>query len=88
MCSCLHSRVTSELIRKKADVAVKDEFSRRKQVSKIILVPQSDFILELPLSVEILFKWYLCVQLDMKEEVSLQVPVCLLYSDKQLLHHS
>lgn len=52
---------------------VKDEFTRRRQASKIILVPQSDFILELSLSVEILFKWYLCVQLDMKEEVFLQV---------------
>lgn len=64
MCLGLHSRVTGELMWKKADVAVKDEFSRRKQVSKIILVPQSDFILELFLSVEILFKWYLCAQLD------------------------
>lgn len=62
---------------------VKDEFTRRKQVSKIILVPRSHFILELALSVEILLKWYLCVQLDMKEEVFLQVPVCLLYNDKQ-----
>lgn len=49
VCLCLHSRVTSELMWKKADVAVKDEFSSRKQVSKIILVPQSDFILELGL---------------------------------------
>lgn len=49
---------------KKADVAVKDEFTRRKQVSKIILVLQNDFILESFLSVEILFKWCLCAQLD------------------------
>lgn len=64
-------------------LTLKDEFTRRKQVSKIILVPQRDFILGLALSVEILFKWYLCVQLDMKEEVFLQVPVCLSYHDKQ-----
>lgn len=64
-------------------MTVRDEFTRRKQVSKIILVPQSDFILELALSVEILLRWYLCVQLDMKEEVFLQVPACLSYSDKQ-----
>lgn len=64
-------------------MTVKDEFTRRKQVPKIILVPQSDFVLELALSVEILLKWYLCVQLDMKEEVFLQVPVCLMCSDKQ-----
>lgn len=62
-------------------MAVEYEFTRRKEVSKIILVSQSDFILELTLSVEILFKWYLCVQLDMKEEVFLQV--WLLFSDKQ-----
>lgn len=64
-------------------LTVKDEFTRSKQVSKIILVPQSDSVLELALSVEILFKWYLCVQLDMEEEVFLQVPVCLSYNDKQ-----
>lgn len=55
-------------------------------------MPQRDFILGLALSVEILFKWYLRVQLDMKEEVFLQVPVWLSFNGKQwescLLHHS
>lgn len=37
-------------------MTVKDEFIRKKQVSKIILVPPNDFILELTLSVEILLK--------------------------------
>lgn len=57
-------------------------FTRRKQVSKAILVPQSDFILESALSFEILFKWCLCLQLGMKEEVLLQL-MFPLYSDGQ-----
>lgn len=59
-------------------MSVGDEFTRRKQVSKAILVLQSDFILESALSLEILFKWCLCVQLGMKEEVLLQMTTCSL----------
>lgn len=64
-------------------MSVADEFTRRKQVSKAILVPQSDFILESALSLEIWFEWCLCVQLGMKEEVLLQMTTCSLYSDGQ-----
>lgn len=35
------------------------ELTEREQVSKAILVPQSDFILQLALSYEIVFKWHI-----------------------------